>query len=182
MSVSSFAAFRPNQGDELFKLAEEHFKHDLEESDRQALKNAASKFSTYAAVGSAIGLGLGAFLAFRVRAARRQVFAAFKATEKPTFVKFADGREEAIPDITPLLAPTTLGDIAAFTFFPLGGLFLFGETGALAGSWSARKGITSNPESKKRIERAFANFRIDILKKEIAELEKDKVADFLGVS
>ncbi|RMZ79760.1 hypothetical protein DV738_g3149, partial [Chaetothyriales sp. CBS 135597] len=181
MSISSLAAFRQNKGDELNKLAEQHFKHDLKDSDKEALKSAASKFSTYAAVGSVIGLGLGTFFALRVRSARRQVFAAFKATEKPTHVKFADGREEAIPDITPLLAPSTLGDIAAFTFFPLGGLFLFGETGGLFGAWSASRAINSDPDSKKRIERAVTNFRIDALKREIEELEKNKVADFLGV-
>ena len=119
MSSASFAALRRSQGDELAKLAEEHFKHDLQDQDKEQLKKAAAKFSTHALVGSVIGIGLGAFLAFRVRTARTKMFQAFKATERPTHVKFANGREEAIPDLTPLLRPTTLGDIAAYTFFPL---------------------------------------------------------------
>jgi hypothetical protein len=45
------------------------------------------------------------------------MFQAFKTVERPTHVKFANGREEAIPDITPLLKPTPLGDIAAYTLF-----------------------------------------------------------------
>lgn len=69
------------------------------------------------------------------------MFAAFRASERPTAVKFASGREEAIPDITELLKPTTLGDIATYTFFALGGVFVGGEVGVLTGSWRAKAGI-----------------------------------------
>jgi hypothetical protein len=119
MSASSFAALRKTQGDEFAKLAEEHFKHDLTENDRDALKKAAGKFSTHALVGSLVGIGLGAFLAFRVRANRQVMYQAFKAAERPTHVKFANGREEALPDITPLLKPSPFGDIAAYTLFSM---------------------------------------------------------------
>lgn len=100
------------------------------------------------------------------------MFQAFRAAEKPTHVRFADGREEAIPDITPLLRPTTLGDIATYTFFALGGVFVGGETGLLTGSWSAKRSIGQDPESRKRIENAFMSFRADVLRKEIEQLEK----------
>jgi acid phosphatase family membrane protein YuiD len=70
MSSASFAYLRKTQGDELARLAEEHYKHDLQDVDKQTLKNAASKFSTSALVGSIVGIGLGAYLAFRVRANR----------------------------------------------------------------------------------------------------------------
>ena len=102
MSSASFAALRKTQGDEFARLAEEHFKHDLQDQDKEALKKAASKFSTNALVGSMLGIGLGAFLAFRVRAGRQAMYRAFKATERPTHVKFANGKEEAIPDLTPV--------------------------------------------------------------------------------
>lgn len=36
---------------------------------------------------------------------------------------------ESIPDLTPLLKPTTLGDIATYFFATAGGLFLGGELG-----------------------------------------------------
>jgi hypothetical protein len=36
---------------------------------------------------------------------------------------------EPIPDLTPLLKPTTLGDFATYFFASAGGLFLGGELG-----------------------------------------------------
>jgi hypothetical protein len=93
MSFDSFALSRKNASHELAQLAEEHMKHDLQQSDRDALKDASRKFSTFTAIGSLVGLGLGALLAVRVRRARTEYFKAFRAIEKPTHVKFADGRE-----------------------------------------------------------------------------------------
>lgn len=102
------------------------------------------------------------------------MYQAFRATERPTHVRFADGREEAIPDLTSLMRPTTLGDIAAYTFFGMGGLFVGGETGLMTGSWSARRTISSDPDTTKRVEQAFRSFRADVLRKQIAELEGGK--------
>jgi hypothetical protein len=92
MTSEALAVFRKTHGQELAKLAEEHLKHDLQEGDREILQQAASKFSTAATIGSIVGLGLGALLAFRVRSARLRMFNAFKARDKPTHVQFADGR------------------------------------------------------------------------------------------
>jgi hypothetical protein len=44
----------------------------------------------------------------------------------------------------------------------------------LTGSWSAKRTITSDPELRSRVERAFKNFRVDVLKKQISDLEGDK--------
>ena len=93
MSIDSFAVFRKNAGDDITKLAEEHFKHDLRDSDRDTLISAGSKIGTHATIGSFIGLGLGLFLSFRLRSRRTQMFNAFRAAEKPTHVRFANGRE-----------------------------------------------------------------------------------------
>ena len=93
MSAESFAILRKNAGGDISKLAEEHFKHDLRDSDRDTLNSAANKIGTHATVGSLVGLGLGLFLAFRIRSARTQMFNAFRTSEKPTHVKFPDGRE-----------------------------------------------------------------------------------------
>lgn len=93
MSTDSFAVLRKNAGEDISKLAEEHFKHDLQDSDRDVLKNAANKMGTHATVGSLLGLGLGLLLAFRIRRSRTQMFNAFRTAEKPTHVKFSDGRE-----------------------------------------------------------------------------------------
>ena len=93
MSADSFAFLRKNAGEDIGRLAEEHFKHDLQDSDRDALKNAQSKIGTHATIGSLLGLGLGVFLALRLRGSRTKMFNAFRAAEKPTHVRFADGRE-----------------------------------------------------------------------------------------
>lgn len=131
-------------------------------------------------VGSLVGIGLGTFLAIRLRANRNKIFQAFKASEKPTHVVFASGRQEAIPDVTPLMKPSVLGDVAAYTFFSIAGLFLGGETGFLTGTWSAKRTITSDPESRARIEKAFKSFRADVMRQQIADLEKgDKAGDEL---
>jgi len=107
MSSDSLAIFRKSMGTDLGALAEEHYRHEyvhhptirpslttrsLQESDREKLKSAASTVSTYATIGSVVGLGLGVFLAYRLRANRTAMFQAFKASEKPTEVRFANGR------------------------------------------------------------------------------------------
>ncbi|KAL8746469.1 MAG: hypothetical protein Q9184_007745 [Pyrenodesmia sp. 2 TL-2023] len=182
MSSDSLALLRKNAGEEIRALAEEHYKHDLQDSDRDTLQRAAGKIGTHVTIGSIVGLGLGAFLAFRLRRTRMQMFNALRAHEKPTHVKFADGREEAIPDMTSMLRPSSLGDVAAYTFFGFGGLFLGGETGLLTGSASAGRTITRNPKSRQRIETAFRRFRADVLRKEADALDKKKgVAELLGL-
>ncbi|KAL9129562.1 MAG: hypothetical protein Q9217_002018 [Psora testacea] len=178
MSTESLAALRKSDRDELSKLAEEHMQHDLRQTDRDALRSAASKFGTHATIGSLLGLGLGVFLAFRVRTARTNMFNAFRAREKPTMVQFADGRTggvdkffQAVPDITPLLQPTTLGDVATYLLFSAGGLFLGGETGLLTGTYSASRTISRDPETRARIEAAFRKYRVDVLRKEADRLD-----------
>jgi len=169
-NFSPFAAFR-TKDHEINKLAEEHLQHDLRQSDRDALKSAAQKLSTHATVGSILGLGLGFLMAFRVRSARTAMFNTFRAQQKPTHVQFADGRTEALPDLTPLIRPTTFGDIATYFFFGAGGLFVGGETGLLTGSWAAKRTVESDPESTKRIETAYRRFRADVLRKEADKLD-----------
>jgi hypothetical protein len=100
------------------------------------------------------------------------MFNAFRASDKPTHFKFADGREVPIPDVTEMMKPTPLGDVATYLFLGSGGLFLGGEIGILSGSWSAKRTIQQDPESKKRIEKAFRGFKADVLKKQITDLEK----------
>ena len=93
MSADSLAFLRKNVGEDISKLAEEHLKHDLRDSDRDTLNRAASRIGMHATVASFLGLGLGIFLAFSLRSNRNKMFNAFRTAEKPTHVKFADGRE-----------------------------------------------------------------------------------------
>lgn len=96
MSLDSLALTRKNASKDIHDLAEQHLQHDLNDADRDTLKSAASKFGTHATIGSIIGLSLGVFLAFRVRSARNMMFNAYRTVEKPTHVRFADGREGSL--------------------------------------------------------------------------------------
>lgn len=78
---------------------------------------------------------------------------------------------EAIPDLTPLLAPSVFGDVATYLFFSLGGLFFGGELGLLGATVGVRNSLTKDPESQKRIETAFRRFKADVLRQEVAALE-----------
>ncbi|KAI1293320.1 hypothetical protein F5Y03DRAFT_331592 [Xylaria venustula] len=169
----SLAAFRKSpHHDELTKLANEHIQSDLKPSDREALIKATKRVATATTVGSLIGLGLGLYASIRLRKVRTDMFAAFRATEKPTSVIFANGRQESIPDITPYVRPTKIGDFATYFFFGLGGTMLGGELGLLTGTWSATRTISRDPARRQRIEKAYRSFKVDILRSEIAQLER----------
>ncbi|KAK5130331.1 hypothetical protein LTR08_002217 [Meristemomyces frigidus] len=183
MSSDSLAMFRKSLGPDLAQLAEEHLQHDLTQSDRDALTRAASTVSTHTTIGSALGLTLGLALAYRLRAARIATFAHFRAhraVDQPIAVRFANGREEAIPDLTPLLRPSSIGDIATYAFLGIGGLFLGGETGLVTGSFQARRGVLNGDrESRDRIQGAFRRFQADALRKQADAL--DRGADGMGM-
>ncbi|ORY60667.1 uncharacterized protein BCR38DRAFT_526254 [Pseudomassariella vexata] len=169
----SLAAFRKTPEHEDFaKLADDHIKHDLNDSDRDVLQEAASKASLLAILGTVVGLGLGAYAAFRLRKMRTGMFQAFRATEKPIRVVFSGGRTESIPDITPYLRPSRFGDIATYFFFSLGGIVLGGELGFWLGTWSAARAIAKDPQRKKRIETAYRKFKADYLRYEAQRLDQ----------
>jgi len=51
----------------------------------------------------------------------------------------------------------------------------------LTGTASASRTITNDPASKERIEKAFKNYRIDVLKREIQAMEgKSKFEEFFS--
>jgi hypothetical protein len=89
-------------------------------------------------------------------------------TSKLTHIK------EPIPDLSAQLAPSKWGDAATYFFFSLGGLFFGGELGFLTGTASASRSITKDPAAKERIEKAFKNYRVDVMKQEIQSLEGNK--------
>jgi hypothetical protein len=79
---------------------------------------------------------------------------------------------EAVPDITPYLRPTRLGDWATYIFFGLGGTIVGGEFGFLLGTWSAARSIASDPKRKQRIETAYRKFKADYLRQEAKRLDE----------
>lgn len=164
--------FRNRLGPDLAALADKHLQHDLKQSDRDALQKAASTVTMHTSVGSAIGLALGALSAFRIRSGRQAMFRAFKTAERPQWIRFADGREESLPDITPLMRPSRLGDIATYTLLGAGGIFFGGETGLLTGTFRARQQIAQDSESRERIQNAFKRFQADALRTQANLLEQ----------
>jgi hypothetical protein len=181
MSSESFAMTRKTMGPELAKLAEEHMKHDLQQSDRDALHKAASTVSTWATAGSLLGLSLGTLLAFRIRRSRTALFKAFKTREQPTALRFASGKEEPLPDLTNAMKPSTLGDVATYCLLGGGGIFFGGETGLLAGSFRARQQIGSDRDGRDRIQRAFRRFQADALRQQAQLLENEDKGSILGL-
>ncbi|KAJ2984802.1 hypothetical protein NUW58_g5870 [Xylaria curta] len=166
------AAFRKSeQQEELKKLANKHIESDLEPSDREAIRKATMSVANATTVGSLIGVGLGLYAAIRLRRMRTEMFMAFRAAEKPSFVIFPDGRQEAIPDVTHLMRPTKIGDFATYFFFGLGGTMVGGEVGLLTGTWSASRSLSQDPATRERIEKAYRSLRVDVLRKEAARLE-----------
>lgn len=96
--LDSLALFRRSRADsDLTALADEHMRHELPPSDRDALRKGASQIANHTIIGSLLGLGLGVFMAARLRRARGQMFEAFKAREKPVEVRFQDGRTGMYP-------------------------------------------------------------------------------------
>jgi hypothetical protein len=89
---------------------------------------------------------------------------------------------EPIPDITAQISgPSRWGDAATYFLFSIGGLFLGGELGLLTGTASASRTITKDPAAKERIEKAFKNYRIDVLKREIDSLQgKSRLEEFFS--
>jgi hypothetical protein len=85
---------------------------------------------------------------------------------------------EPIPDVTPLLKPTTPGDVATYMLFGAGGLFFGGELGLLSGTTFAARQISSNPEARARIEAAFRRFKADALRREADLLDGGKGSPF----
>lgn len=91
---------------------------------------------------------------------------------------------EPIPDISGAISgPSRWGDAATYFLFSVGGLFLGGELGLLTGTASASRTVTKDPEARARIEKAFKNYRIDVLKREITALQgKSRFEDFFSSS
>jgi hypothetical protein len=133
----------------------------------------------HTSVGSIVGVSLGVLLAFRLRRGRQHMFRAFKAAEKPQAVRFADGREETLPDLTRVFRPSRVGDFATYTLLGAGGLFFGGETGLVTGSFRARQMIWQDGESRERIQNAFKLFQADALRSQADAIEQS-VTDHHG--
>lgn len=77
-----------------------------------------------------------------------------------------------IPDVTSKVAPSSVGDFAAYFLLGMGGLFLGGETGFLTGGSIAARRVRADADRRKRVEDAYRAFKIDALRQQADELEK----------
>ncbi|KAI2631743.1 hypothetical protein GGS21DRAFT_522913 [Xylaria nigripes] len=165
-------AFRKSaHTDELAQLASRHAETDLEPSDRETLRRATKRVANSTTIGSILGLALGVYGSIRLMRLRTDMFAAFRSAEKPIAVLFPSGRQEPIPSAQ-FMRPTKWGDYAAHFFFALGGTFVGGELGLLAGTYAGARALNKDPASRERIDRAYRLLRVDLLRKEAARLER----------
>lgn len=67
--------------------------YGLTQSDVQTLLSAHNRLDRSVVVGSLLGLGLSALLAFRVTRARRRLATTLRLFGSPTYVGFADGTQ-----------------------------------------------------------------------------------------
>lgn len=95
-----FALFRSHPNDELARIGEAHLKQDLSADDRARLKTAASRVTNYTTVGSLLGLGLGAAMAYRIHTNRVALYNAFKMVNRPVEVIFPNGRRGTCPSVS----------------------------------------------------------------------------------
>lgn len=84
-----------------------------------------------------------------------------------------------IPDITDKVAPSKVGDFAAYTLLGMGGLFLGGETGLLTGSAVASRRVQSDEARVRRVREAYRRFKVEALRKEADELEKGAAGEVI---
>lgn len=72
-----------------------------------------------------------------------------------------------------MAAPSPAGDLAAYMLLGIGGLFLGGETGLLAGSALAGRKVSGDPERAKRVVETYRRFKVDALRKEADALDNE---------
>jgi len=113
-----------------------------------------------------IGINLGFLFAYRIRANRNAIMTALGAFDRPSHVVFPNGRVGAVPELTPLLRPAGRSDYLTFTIFPISGFLFGGLTGMFTGVSSASRMLTKDPESEKRMGRAFSEFAAETHRKE----------------
>ncbi|WPG97592.1 Hypothetical protein R9X50_00037000 [Acrodontium crateriforme] len=172
----SLAFFRQALGQDLSALAEQHYKHDLTQSDREALYSAGRTARLHTAIGSTLGLGLGLLLARRTRLTRRRLHTLFHTASQPTAVRFANGSEKPLPDLRAHLRPSRTGDFFTYLFLGLGGVFVGGEMGLLSGTFAARRMIGEDRGRRERVQRAFTGFQADALRAKAAVLDERRGA------
>lgn len=150
----------------LEKFTEGHYEHDLLPEDRSKLQTVASNQKIHISIACLIGINLGLLFAYRIRANRNAILTALGAFDRPSHVVFPTGKVGAIPVLTPLLRPAGRSDYLTFTIFPISGFVFGGITGIFTSASSASRMLTKDPESEKRMGRAFSEFAAELHRRE----------------
>jgi len=155
----------------LENFTEGHYEHDLSPEDRSKLQIAASSRKTHVNIACLIGVNLGFLFAYRIRANRNAVLTALGAFDRPSHVVFPNGRVGTVPELRPLLRPAGRSDYLIFTIFPISGFLFGGITGMFTYVSSSSRMLTKDPESERRIGRAFSEFAAETHRKQADEWE-----------
>lgn len=86
--------------------------------------------------------------------------------------KSHEGLMVDVPDMISRLASSPVGDLAAYFFLGMGGLFLGGVTSFLDGTSITARRLMADAETRKRLENAHRAFKIDVLRKQVKDLEQ----------
>lgn len=141
----------------LVKFNEGHYEHDLLPEDRSKLQTVASNQKVHMNIACLIGINLGLLFAYRIRANRNAILTALGAFDRPSHVVFPIGKVGAVPVLAPLLRPAGRGDYLTFTIFPISGFVLAASPESLPAR-QAQRMLAKDPESEKRMGRAFSEF------------------------
>lgn len=96
-------------------------------------------------------------------------------------MRFASGKEEPLPNLTKVMKPSALGDVATYCLLGAGGIFFGGEFGLLTGTFRARQQIGGDRDSRDRIQSAFRKFQADALRQQAQALDNQDKGSILGL-
>jgi len=91
---------------------------------------------------------------------------ALGAFDRPSHMVFPNGRVGAVPELSPLIRPAGRSDYLTCTIFPISGILFGGIIGSFTGVSSPSRTLTKDPESERRMGRAFSEFAAEEHRKE----------------
>ncbi|KAL8804289.1 MAG: hypothetical protein Q9182_002654 [Xanthomendoza sp. 2 TL-2023] len=158
---------------EKIKLLEEQIDR-LSTPDGVKLRWAVWTVVGHIAVGTAVGLSVGGFLARRSLKSQRRVAEAFHRAEQPIAVVFASGRTEASPNIRKTLSPSKAGKSVPNLVLRFAGvgLILGASTGYASGLAYADFILRKDMASRVRMASAIDRYEATVMKKEMENLRE----------
>ncbi|CED82311.1 hypothetical protein [Phaffia rhodozyma] len=163
-------------------LAESHYSKDLEPSDREALKKAAGKVRNHVFVGGLVGSAVGLALAWRGRVGIHRALVTLRQAPKPVEIIMESGEHVQVSKEVYKRQFSEPGPLTTFlsTFIVSTFGLLVGTNVALLTGTSSAKKVVIQEANVERVKAAYRGFQIDILKKELEDLESGKPQQKFG--